>query len=162
MRFRVSTKVLLVCAALAGLLVPAAPALAERIGAINTATVCLAFCNKIVLDSVKDEHVPGVACWISRAVTGSMNPLSDDPSDASISCRQVGPISADLKALKARDGEQVFAQRTSLIWKSLTAYRYVDLENKTIIYMLISGKLTDGSPKNSNSPVPVMPWSEKN
>jgi CreA protein len=137
-----------------------APASAENIASIKNSATCLIACNRINLDVYKDDRVPGVACWLSRAVNGSWNPLSDDPSDSIIACRQVGPIKVDLKELKKHDGEEAFSQKTSIIFKSLTAYRYVDLPNNSIVYLLISGKLTDGSPKNSNSPVPVMPWPE--
>src|SRR5262249_2531528 len=51
--------------------------------------------DRIVVDGFDDPKVPGVACHISRAVTGGIKGglgLAEDTSDASIACRQVGPI----------------------------------------------------------------------
>lgn len=139
-------------------------ALAERVATVDTESLCLQ-CNRIALDVYRDERVSGVACWMSRGVIGSWNPLTDDASDATIACRQTGPIKVDgkpvdLKELKKKDGESVFSQKTSIFWKSLTAKRYVDLDNNSIVYLLVPGDLSKGSTKNSNSPVPVMPWPE--
>src|SRR5215470_18841292 len=71
--------------------------------------------DRIAVDGFDDPKVKGVACHISRAVTGGIKGelgLAEDTSDASIACRQVGPIQfvGDLK-----DGESVFEERRSLI-----------------------------------------------
>src|SRR3954470_15568449 len=64
--------------------------------------------DRIVVDGFDDPKVKGVACHISRAVTGGIKGglgVAEDTSDASIACRQTGPIeiSGGLK-----DGEELF------------------------------------------------------
>jgi CreA protein len=114
--------------------------------------------DRIVVDGFDDPRVPGVACHISRAVTGGLKGglgVAEDTSDASISCRQVGPIQipADLK-----DGEQVFEERRSLIFKRLHVVRFYDKGRNVLVYVSYSDRLIEGSPKNSISTVPVMGW----
>src|SRR6478735_9033680 len=72
--------------------------------------------DKIVVDGFDDPKVEGVACHISRAQTGGMKGglgVAEDTSDASIACRQTGPIevSGSLK-----DGEDVFDERRSFLF----------------------------------------------
>ena len=114
--------------------------------------------DRIVVDGFDDPKIPGVACHISRAVTGGIKGglgLAEDTSDASIACRQVGPIriSGDLK-----DGEQVFEERRSLIFKRLHVVRFYDHSRNVLVYVSYSDRLIEGSPKNSISTVPVMGW----
>lgn len=102
--------------------------------------------------------MPGVACHISRAVTGGIKGepgFAEDTSDASIACRQVGPIriSADLK-----DGESVFDERRSLVFKQLHVVRFYDRERNVLVYVSYSDRVIEGSPKNSISTVRVMGW----
>jgi len=114
--------------------------------------------DRIVVDGFDDPKVHGVACHISRAVTGGVKGglgLAEDTSDASITCRQIGPIQipADLK-----DGEEVFEERRSLIFKRLHVVRFYDRPRNVLVYVSYSDRLIQGSPKNSISSVPVMGW----
>jgi CreA protein len=114
--------------------------------------------DKIVVDGFDDPRVRGVACHISRALTGGIKGelgLAEDTSDASIACRQVGPIQvpADLK-----DGESVFEERRSLIFKRLHVVRFYDKTRNVLVYVSYSDRVIEGSPKNSISTVPVMGW----
>jgi CreA protein len=114
--------------------------------------------DKIVVDGFDDPKVKGVACHISRAVTGGIKGelgVAEDTSDASIACRQVGPIQlpADLK-----DGENVFDERRSLLFKRLHVVRFYDRDRHVLVYVAYSDRLIEGSPKNSISSVPVMGW----
>ncbi len=114
--------------------------------------------DKIVVDGFDDPKVKGVACHISRAVTGGIKGelgVAEDTSDASIACRQVGPIQlpADL-----RDGESVFDERRSLLFKRLHVVRFYDRGRNVLVYVAYSDRLIEGSPKNSISSVPVMGW----
>ncbi|MDR3562637.1 MAG: CreA family protein, partial [Negativicutes bacterium] len=81
--------------------------------------------------------------------------LAEDTSDASIACRQVGPITikSDIK-----DGEDVFKENRSWLFKKLQVVRFFDKPNNTLVYLSYSDKLIDGSPKNAISTVPIMPW----
>ena len=114
--------------------------------------------DKIVVDGFDDPKVQGVACHISRAQTGGIKGgvgVAEDTSDASIACRQIGPISfvGELK-----DGEQVFDERRSLVFKQLQVVRFFDRERNVLVYVSYSDRVIEGSPKNSISTVPVMPW----
>jgi CreA protein len=114
--------------------------------------------DKIAVDGFDDPKVPGVACHISRAVTGGIKGalrLAEDTSDASITCRQVGPIKVP-KDLK--DGESVFDERRSLLFKQLHVVRFYDAGRNVLVYVSYSDRVVAGSPKNSISSVPVMGW----
>jgi CreA protein len=114
--------------------------------------------DKIVVDGFDDPKVKGVACHISRAETGGIKGglgVAEDTSDASIACRQIGPIqiSGDLK-----DGEQVFDERRSLVFKRLQVVRFYDRARNVLVYVSYSDRVIEGSPKNSISSVPIMGW----
>ena len=82
--------------------------------------------------------------------------LNEDPSNFSVSCRQIGPIDVDLS--KLHQNEEVFAQKTSIFFKTTRIYRMVDEPHHTIVYLAISTKIVNGSPANAISTVPIMPW----
>ena len=48
--------------------------------------------------------------------------------------------------------------RTSNFFKRTHVYRLLDKTRNTLVYLAVSDKLIDGSPQNSISTVPVMPW----
>lgn len=131
---------------------------AEQIGKVDTKFNFLTPDDNISIDVFNDPKVEGVSCYISRAnkggIKGSLG-LAEDTSDASIDCTQVGPISwkEELK-----DGEKVFKERRSLIFKKLQVVRFWDKKRNTLIYLVYSDKLIDGSPQNSITTVPIMPW----
>src|SRR5215469_3042294 len=107
--------------------------------------------DRIVVDGFDDPKVHGVACHISRAVTGGVKGglgLAEDTSDASIACRQVGPIQF---AGELKDGEDVFEERRSLIFKRLHVVRFYDKSRNVLVYVSYSDRLIEGSPKNSIS-----------
>lgn len=136
------------------------PLHAEVIGEVSTTFKLLGPDNKIVVEAFDDPKVPGVTCYLSRAKTGGIKGglgLAEDRSDASIACRQVGPISlpAELK-----DGEEVFKARTSLVFKSMQVVRMLDRKRNVLIYLVYSDRLVDGSPKNAVTAVPIMPWGQ--
>jgi CreA protein len=114
--------------------------------------------DRIVVDGFDDPKVTGVACHISRAVTGGIKGemgFAEDTSDASIACRQVGPIQI---APDIRDGESVFDERRSLVFKQLHVVRFYDRKRNVLVYVSYSDRVLQGSPKNSISSVPVMGW----
>ncbi|MCE5334602.1 MAG: CreA family protein [Desulfobacteraceae bacterium] len=129
------------------------------VGSVNTAFRWLGPDDKIVVDGFDDPKVQGVACHISRAQTGGIKGgigVAEDTSDASISCRQVGPIKilGDLK-----DGERVFDEHRSLVFKKLQVVRFIDRQRNVLVYVAYSDRPIEGSPKNSISSVPIMGWS---
>ena len=127
-------------------------------GHVNTRFRWLGPDDRIVVDGFDDPKVQGVACHISRAVTGGVKGglgLAEDTSDASITCRQVGPIHF---LGELQDGERVFDERRSLVFKSLQVVRFYDRKRNVLVYVSYSNRVIEGSPKNSISSVPVMGW----
>src|SRR6201993_2219419 len=127
-------------------------------GSVSTRSRLLGPNDKIVVDGFDDPKVEGVACHISRAQTGGLKGglgVAEDTSDASIACRQVGPIkiTGELK-----DGERVFDERRSLVFKTLQVVRFVDRQRTVLVYVAYSDRVIEGSPKNSISSVPLMNW----
>jgi len=115
--------------------------------------------DKVCVSVFEDPQVPGVACHISQARKGGWGQplgLNEDPSNFSISCRQIGPIDVDLA--KLNDNEEVFSQKTSIFFKTTRIYRMLDKPHNTIIYLAISTKIINGSPANAISTVPIMRW----
>lgn len=115
--------------------------------------------NDIVIDAVGDPKIEGVTCHVTYFDRGIIDRLRngnwfEDPSNNSIACRQTGPIvigDIDLD----EDGEEVFNQGLSLIWKSLVVNRIYDRKNDTLIYLAHSREVIDGSAKMAISTVPL-------
>jgi CreA protein len=132
---------------------------AESLGEVSTKFHMLGPNDKIVIEAFDDPAVPGVTCYLSRAKTGGMSGavgLAEDTSDASIACRQTGPVSLSPDILdSSRDGEEVFKQRTSILFKTLQVVRFYDARRNSLIYLTYSDKLVEGSPKNSITAVPL-------
>ena len=127
-------------------------------GSVSTKFRFLGPNDKIVVDGFDDPKVEGVACHISRAQTGGIKGglgVAEDTSDASIACRQIGPIRINGEI---RDGERVFDERRSLVFKTLQVVRFFDHQRNVLVYVAYSDRLIEGSPKNSISSVPIMSW----
>lgn len=128
---------------------------AEPIGEVDTVFKLFGPDHKIVVEAYDDPKVAGVTCYVSRAKTGGIKGaigLAEDKSEASIACRQVGSI-AFAKPLPLQ--EEVFSQRTSLLFKRLRVVRMVDAARNTLVYMTYSERVIEGSPQNSVTAVPV-------
>jgi len=127
-------------------------------GSISTQFRWLGPNDKIVIDGFDDPKVQGITCYISRAQTGGVKGelgVAEDTSDASIACRQVGPIKI-IGELK--DGESVFNEKRSLVFKKLQVVRFFDRNRNVLVYVAYSDRVIAGSPKNSISTVPIMVW----
>ena len=132
-----------------------APAQAEPIGDVDTAFKLIGPDHKIVVDAHDDPKVSGVTCYVSRAKTGGIKGavgLAEDKAEASIACRQVGPISFR-EPLKRQ--EEMFTERISLVFKKLRVVRMVDAKRNALVYLTYSDRLIEGSPQNSVTVVPV-------
>src|ERR1700694_2249547 len=127
-------------------------------GSVSTRFHLLGPNDKIVVDGFDDPKVEGVACHLSRAQTGGMKGalgVAEDTSDASIACRQIGPI----KIIgEIKDGERVFDERRSLVFKTLQVVRFFDKQRNVLVYVAYSDRVIEGSPKNSISSVLSMSW----
>ena len=146
---------LLALALLPALALLAACVRAESIGEVDTVFKFIGPDHKIVVDAYDDPRVAGVTCYVSRAKTGGIKGalgLAEDKSEASIACRQVGPISFP-KPLAQQ--EEVFNERISLVFKRLRIVRMVDAKRNTLVYLTYSDRVIEGSPQNSVTAVPV-------
>ncbi len=114
--------------------------------------------DKLATYAVDDPLVEGVACHFTVSEKGGLAGafgLAEQTSDISIACRQYGPVK--IKG-KFDQGEAAFVERRSLFFKKMQIVRGCDPKRNTLVYMAYTDKLIDGSPKNSTSTVPIMPW----
>jgi CreA protein len=131
----------------------AAPVLADEIGSFTNDWIG----NGIVVDAIADPKVDGVTCHISHFERGFIDKLTkgnwfEDPSNASIACRQTGPITIrDID--RSKSGEEVFSERLSLVFKSLGVRRIFDKAHNTLVYVVYSRQITQGSAKMGISTV---------
>ncbi|MFQ1700229.1 CreA family protein [Loktanella agnita] len=115
--------------------------------------------NDIVIEAIADPEVQGVTCHLAYFDRSFFDRVSngnwfEDPSNASIACRQTGPIViGDID--RGEDGENVFRERQSIILKSIRVKRIFDEANNTLIYLAHATELTEGSAKMSISTVPL-------
>ncbi len=131
------------------------PAGAEEVGKVGVDWLG----NDIIVEAIKDPAVEGVTCHVSYFERGMIDRLQkgnwfEEPSDSSIACRQTGPISIGDIDLD-EDGEEVFKQGISLIWKKQVVNRIYDKANDTLIYVSHSRQVQDGSAKMAISTVPL-------
>jgi len=116
--------------------------------------------DKLATYGIDDPEVEGVACHFTVPEKGGWKGwigVAEQVSDISLACRQTGPIR--FKA-KFAQGEDMFRQRRSLFFKKMQIVRGCDTKRNVIVYMVYSDKLIEGSPKNSTSTVPIMPWGQ--
>jgi CreA protein len=114
--------------------------------------------DKLATYAVDDPEVEGVACHFTVPEKGGFKGwlgLAEEVSDISLACRQIGPIR--FKG-KMEQGDDMFRQRRSLFFKKMQIVRGCDAKRNVLVYMVYSDKLIEGSPKNSTSSVPIMPW----
>jgi CreA protein len=115
--------------------------------------------NDILIEAIADPKVEGVTCHISYFERSMWDRLTkgnwfEDPSNASIACRQTGPIKIGAINMAA-SGEEVFSESRSLVFKSLNVTRIFDQKNQVLVYLTHATELTDGSAKMSISTVPL-------
>lgn len=128
---------------------------AEQLGSVDTAFKLIGSNHKVLVEVFDDPKVQGVSCYVSRAKTGGIAGsigFAEDKSNASIACRQVGDLS--FKEPIGRQ-EEVFSQKTSILFKTLRIVRIVDPKRNVLTYLTYSDRLIDGSPQNSITAVPV-------
>ena len=128
---------------------------AENVGSVNTVFKLFGPDHKIVVEAYDDPKVNGITCYVSRAKTGGISGglgLAEDKSEASIACRQVGPISF---TGPLKQEEEVFNESLSIMFKKLRIVRMVDQKRNALVYLTYSDKVIEGSPKNSVTAVAV-------
>lgn len=141
--------------ALALTIAAALPARAEVVGKVGVDWVG----NDIVVEAIPDPEVQGVTCHIAYFDRSVIDRLSqgnwfEDPSWSALDCRQTGPITlGDID--RSGEGESIFSERTSLVFKSLKVTRIFDATTNTLVYLAHASELTQGSGKMSISTVPL-------
>lgn len=126
----------------------------EEVGSVNT-NFRVTGSDRVVVEAYDDPLVSGVTCYVSRARTGGIKGslgIAEDPTEASIACRQVGPISF---VQPVKQQTEVFGERMSFIFKTLHVVRVVDRKRNTLVYLTYSDRIVSGSAKNSVTAVPV-------
>jgi CreA protein len=148
--------------AVVALLVLAAPSLAaeqpDLIFKRSTVFKWLTPNDKLAVYGLDDPEVEGVACHFTVPEKGGFKGwigVAEQVSDISLACRQVGPIKFKEKF---EQGEDVFRKRRSLFFKKMQIVRGCDTKRNVLVYMVYSDRIIEGSPKNSTSSVPIMPW----
>ncbi len=114
--------------------------------------------DKLAVYGLDDPAVEGVACHYTTPERGGISGtfgVAEEVSDISLACRQVGPVKFKQKF---GQGDVVFSERRSLIFKKMQIVRGCDAKRNTLVYMVYSDRPIEGSPKNSTSSVPLMPW----
>ncbi len=114
--------------------------------------------DKLATYGIDDPGVDGVACHFTVPERGGVKGwlgVAEEVSDISLACRQIAPI--HIKA-KFDQGEDMFSQRRSLFFKKMQIVRGCDTKRNVLVYMVYSDRIIEGSPKNSTSSVPIMPW----
>ena len=117
--------------------------------------------DKLATYGLDDPEVQGVACHFTAPEKGGFKGwigVAEEVSDISLSCRQIGPIAFKKKF---EQGEDVFRQRRSLFFKKMQIVRGCDVKRNVLVYMVYSDRIIEGSPKNSTSSVPIMPWGQQ-
>ena len=159
------TKILQFFAALMVVLGMTVPALAQELAddpqlIFQKTTVWRMLSPNATLDTyvIDDPVVQGVACYFTMPQVGGWKGwagFADERSETSIACRQVGPI----KILsKFSQGEEIYRERRSLFWKKMQIVRGCDPKRNVLVYLSYTDRLIEGSPQNSTSTVPLMPW----
>ena len=114
--------------------------------------------DKLATYGLDDPEVEGVACHFTVPEKGGFKGwlgLAEEVSDISLACRQVGPIKFKDRL---EQGDDMFRKRRSLFFKKMQIVRGCDTKRNVLVYMVYSDRLIEGSPKNSTSTVPIMPW----
>ena len=114
--------------------------------------------DKLATYAIDDPEVDGVACHFTVPERGGVKGwlgIAEEVSDISLACRQIGPIHFKNKFAQ---GEEMFRRRRSILFKKMQIVRGCDAKRNVLVYVVYSDKLIEGSPKNSTSSVPIMPW----
>jgi len=142
----------------AGLIDPATAQEPDRIFSKSTVWRPLTPDDKLVVYGVDDPAVEGVACHYTAPERGGIKGtlgVAEEVSDISLACRQIGPIRFKEKF---EQGAVVLSERRSLIFKRMRIVRGCDEKRNVLVYLVYSDRPIEGSPKNSTSSVPIMPW----
>nr|WP_245499672.1 CreA family protein [Tepidamorphus gemmatus] len=147
-------------ATMLGIASPAAAQEPELIFKKSTVWKFLTPDHKLATYAIDDPKVAGVACHFTVPEKGGLSGLfgvAEELSNASLACRQIGPVSF---RGSFSQGEEMFSERRSVFFKRMRIVRGCDTTRNVLVYLVYTDKLIEGSPENSTSTVPIMPWGE--
>ncbi len=116
--------------------------------------------HKLATYAIDDPLVEGVACHFTVPEKGGLSGwlgVAEEVSDISLACRQVGPVKFKEKF---EQGAEMYRQGRSFLFKKMRIVRGCDVTRNVLVYLVYSDKIVEGSPKNSTSTVPIMPWGD--
>jgi len=157
---RIGAAALALCVALAASTLPSAAQSDEPELLFKRSTVwkMLTPDDKLATYVIDDPGVEGVACYYTVPEKGGVKGMfgvAEEVSDISLACRQTGPIRFKEKF---EQGTTMFRQSRSLIFKKMQIVRGCDAKRNTLVYIVYSDRIIEGSPKNATTAVPIMPW----
>ena len=122
-------------------------ALADKVGEVKTSGIFIK--DSIEIHSFQDPTLTGVACHVTYADKAfSM----DNPTDSSISCRQVSKeVSGDYRS----EQEDIFSKSKNLFFKTMRVDRFYDEKNHTLVYISYVRKTSGDNAAHSISSVPL-------
>jgi CreA protein len=116
---------------------------------------------KLATYAIDDPLIEGVSCHFTIPEIGGWKGwagFAEERSEISLACRQVGPVTFNGKF---EQGDDVYRQRRSLFFKKMQIVRGCDARRNVLVYLVYSDRIIEGSPQNSTSTVPIMPWGDK-
>lgn len=129
----------------------------DKIGEVNTKFNFFSPSDTIVVEAFNDPDIDGITCYLSRAKTGGMQGMvgiAEDTADGAISCVKTQVLSSiDRDMLESKNGDKVFKQSTSLMFKSMQVIRSFDKQRNVVTYLVYSDRIIEGSPNNAISAV---------
>ena len=114
--------------------------------------------DKLATYGIDDPLIDGLVCYYTAHEKGGvagMFGVAEQTSEVSLSCNQHGPIKFKDKFSQ---GDSVFSERRSLLFKRMQIVRGCDVKRNILVYMVYSDRLIDGSPESSTSTVVITPW----
>lgn len=116
----------------------------------------LVFKDTLSIERFEDPKVKGVVLYISnfdRPVTEkfSKGNFFNDPSYASVACARTGQkVAVASNINKTPQGEEVFEESRSLLFKTLRVQRVYDEEKQTVVYVSYNTRLDKSDDSNKS------------
>lgn len=115
----------------------------------------LVFKDTLQIERFDDPKIKGVVLYVSnfdRPITEKIGKgnFFNDPSYASVACARNGPVSVADNIEKGPQGEEVFEESRSLLFKTLRVQRIYDEEKKTAVYVSFNTRLDKNDDTNKS------------
>jgi catabolite regulation protein CreA len=115
----------------------------------------LVFKDTLQIEAFDDPKIQGVTLYISnfqKPITERLNAgFFNDPSYASVACAQTSPnIRVADNINVSPQGEQVFTESKSLLFKSLRVQRIYDVDKQTAVYVSFNTRLDKSDDSNKS------------